>query len=307
MRVWVLVVGCAIGFPSPVAAQDDSAREAFERGRAAYAEGQLETAIAHMEESFSLRPHLATAFNLAVIYEAAGRWLPSAEYCARILAGEFGPVAEAQRAEVQGLLTGLEARLGRLELQVEGESEAWARVDGGRRLRLDAAAPRTVYVVPGEHEVSVEGESVDQTLQVRVQAGAVRAVQVDQRLPAPGELIVVASDDAAEVQIVGVGRGVGELRETLAPGTYRVRVVDEPGTERSVDVQSGERTRVQLRVPDEGGVSPWVWVALGVAVVAVAAGAVAIGFALQSPEAEPDPVLGIIEALELAPRRASTR
>ena len=282
------------------AERDVRAREAFERGVAAYQAGREEAAVSALQESLTLSPRVTTAFNLALALEQLGRDAAAATLAAGLLRGEYGPPDDAQRERVGALLASAESKAARLTVMATGvEDGAWIRIDGGDRTPL--RGERLLWLAQGGHEIEVGAPGVaSQRTSLALVNGERRRLVFDLR-QAPGILVVTGPEDRP-IEIVDVLRGRGRIEATLPPGTYQVGLVEGPY--RSVVLEPGGSEHISLldprpRAAEESGSRRGRRWGIAIGVVAVVGAAVALGFGLsrRSPEVEPDPHLGIFEAL----------
>ncbi len=128
---------------------------------------------------------------------------------------------------------------------------------------------------PGDHVLRVSAlEHRTEVSRLSLESGEHRRVElrltaeVDRR---DGTLVLDSDDPSATVEIVGVASGGPPLTRSLAPGSYRVRILVDltPVHESTVDVPPGRQVRIVLNPPAATrGRRPWLWAGVGAAVVA---------------------------------------
>lgn len=263
---------------APGSAQEASAAEAralFEGAVQAIEEGRFSDAVTALRRSLALEPRAPTAFNLAVALRGVGEARESRALFDRLLAGEFGPLPEARRAQVQPLRDEVAAEVAQLQVTVEGPDAPTLTVDGAE---VAPSEPRAfaLELDPGEHVVratAVDWEPAQRELELS--PGESRALSITLR-PAvddrEGVLVLDCDEDDAVAEIVDVGSGPPPLQRSLAPGTYAVRChAGDRSRESTVDVPAGRRVRLALDVPSPSlAESPWLWVGVGAGVAAAA-------------------------------------
>jgi hypothetical protein len=169
-----VVAPAGLAAAQPSAADDAAARkeakEAFSAGERAFARGDHAAALAQFERAFTLKPHDAVRFNIAVCLEGLGRHAEAlAQYRAAAKSSELSQ-AERTRAERAGKIA-----LGRVgTLIVEGSVGA-VSVGGSERCR----APCRVELDPGSYDVLVGAAPSERRVTISIQAGR------DFVLPAP--------------------------------------------------------------------------------------------------------------------------
>ncbi len=153
--------------PEPKSAQQQAAREAFERGESAFKAGSYETALAAFREAFAAVAHDAVRFNIAVCLERLGRYAEAAEqYDA---AAKSSLLDAADRARARRSAEAARAVLGTLVVEA-GTPGTRVNVDevercripcrvaldpGAHRVRIGAAAPLALEVERGREHVMV--------------------------------------------------------------------------------------------------------------------------------------------------------
>lgn len=160
----------SLGWVAPAAAQKegkDDARRFFNAGQKAFQAGRYVEAAKAFEEAFRLKPHPFPLINAGDAWEKAGELALAARTYQRVLV--FEQSTEQDRSDATERLAKLSPKLGIIEL--EGDASQRARVDedefkGGDR----------VYVVPGEHVVSLLDVESAKDKKLDVAAGASRTV-----------------------------------------------------------------------------------------------------------------------------------
>lgn len=182
-RLAILLVLVLVG-PSAVRAQDapqvappvEDARTLFQRGQAAYAQGDYDASIAHWSRAFEIDQRPLLQFNLSQAYERLGR-LEEAITALQFYLDHSDPSDEHQ-ADARARLASLRERLGRTRVQIVGGPEgATILIDGEDRGRTPRPDP--IQVTPGSHQVLVRmSGQTDFTSSVVVPAGQTVEVQV---------------------------------------------------------------------------------------------------------------------------------
>ena len=171
------------------------ARAAFEQGVEAFRTGRPVEARIHFERSFELLPTGVAAWNLAQAHRATGDPVAALALIERMLAGELGPLPDAQReaaelaaTELRGVTAVLRIRAPDDALEVAIDGEPVGLVPAGGQLEL--------RVVGGVH--SVVGTSGERAVTDRVSAEAGSTADVTLRLPPPVARSPVASTPPRE-------------------------------------------------------------------------------------------------------------
>jgi len=246
----------ALGAPARAqeSAEDDAtrARQLFEEGVAALHAEDLERAAIVFGQSLDLRPHVATAFNLAGALRDLGRQTAAVAVYDGLLEGSYGDLSEEQRAEVDEMRGVALAATAILEVRVEGADAAAVTVDDVPIGEARRGAPLAHRHDAGYRVVRARTDDGREAMRrLSLGAGATEAVELV--LPSP----VMAEVEPARSEPV-------------------LRHADEPRTEREMT---------------SGGVSAWVWVVAAVAVVAATTIGVVL-LADGEGEPTVDPVLG---------------
>lgn len=147
MRFLSLAIVCFQLSASPVLADEAAASSAFAAGEAAFAGGRNQEALAHFRRAFSLAPHDAVRFNVAVCLERLGRLREAVrEYEAAAASAMLSP---DEREHARGLAAAVRLRL--VTVTVEGAPSGTALfVDGQRECNL----PCTLALDPGAHALT---------------------------------------------------------------------------------------------------------------------------------------------------------
>lgn len=290
---------CALAVCVSASAQSSDtgaeAREAFDAGRRAYEEGDVEGALTHLRRSLTLTPRIGTAYNLAIVEAAAGHAVEAANLADDLLAGEYGELAAAQREEAGSLLATVESQCARLTVSIRGPSDAWLEVNGAR-VAIEGAA--TIRIVQGNHRVAAGAEGLrTQESEVSLINGERRTLRFDLQRES-GRIALVAPADV-EVEIVDVARGFGRVEAAVDPGDYRVGVVGEEPQQ--IHVAIGQTRSIRLGEEAPAPSRRGRRVAIAVSIIAAVAAGLTLGFVLRDTGPEPDPVFGVIEALSPTP------
>jgi hypothetical protein len=131
-----------------------------------------------LEESVTLRPHVAAAYNLALALDGADRAEEAITVLERLRSGALGVLTDQQRRDVEERVASIRARLGAVEVIVRG---------GPAEITLDdepadeTASDRTTFRDrrPGDHDLAIRaGDRVDHRVVV-VRAGEVVVEEVE--------------------------------------------------------------------------------------------------------------------------------
>ncbi len=313
-RLFLLAVIAAAGLcavPSAAAEAPDGrereARALFDSAVERLRDGQFAEARDLLNQSLGLAPHAATAFNLGVAYRGTGESLRARDTLKQLLAGAYGPLEPARRAEVTDLLAAVQAEIGVVQVEASGAPSIQIRVDGRHVGDVSDGARFTWQTDAGERVVTASAaDRIPIERRVRVERG--RRVRVSFALePTPearvGHVVVVATDARDTVEIVGVARARGRLERDVPPGRYTVRLVAEDGTrEALIAVRPRSTVRYQFDAARDRSLwqSPVFW-ASAAGVVAATAVSVVL---LSAPRRE-DPVrdreFGVVQALRVGP------
>lgn len=183
--VMVIAAVALAGTPLSARAQED-ARALFERGTAAIHEGRFADARPDLERSLALDARPATAFNLVIALRGMGRLIDAGTACEALLAGEHGPLEDAQRVEAASICDDARRGVAHLRVRIGGTRPIEVRVDG---------------VTLGDH---APGDEIDRSID-------------------PGAHVVTAVAPGAEPvdRAVELARGASTELELAAPASAR--------------------------------------------------------------------------------------
>jgi hypothetical protein len=290
--------------------QEREARALFERAVACLNDAQFAEARDLLRRSLELAPNPGAAFNLSVAYRGTGESRRAAVLLESLLHGRHGALSPAQRTQLKAALAAVRAELSSLSIEARGAPEIEVRVDGehvgnlkdGERLEWPIDAGERLIALSAPDRVSDER---------RIQAARGQRVRlVFELVPTPeaqvGTLLLEAADAEHELTIVGVARARGRLERAVVPGSYRVRVSSADGVrETTVAVKARSTVRYRFDAPEarKWWQKPGFWVPAAAVVVAGAVvGGVLLARRPGSEEPIRDPVYGVVEALQSAPR-----
>ena len=157
-------------------AQDDRerARELFDQGTTAFAEGRYTDAIRDLRASLERFESKGTAFNLAGAYRGAGRTTEAVDVFDRLLAGAYGAMSEEELGQTRALRAETQGELGHIRLTVERPPIAEVRIDG-ERVEDTVSGVGNYAVDAGAHVVQARAQGFEVSeRRVRVQGGATR-------------------------------------------------------------------------------------------------------------------------------------
>jgi tetratricopeptide (TPR) repeat protein len=169
-----LALCLVLGTSLPAMAGKDDARRFFTAAQKAFQAGRYVEAAKAFEEAFRIKPHPFPLINAGDAWEKAGELALAARTYQRVLVLEQS--GEQDRADATERLAKLTPKLGTIEL--EGDASTRARVDedefkGGDR----------VYVVPGEHVVTLLDVDGAKERKVDLAAGVSRSVALATLMP----------------------------------------------------------------------------------------------------------------------------
>lgn len=199
-----LVLALLLAPAMHAAAQADvhDARALFEQGSLAVREGRFAEGRELLERSLAIAPRPATAFNLVVALRGIDELVTASTTCADLLAGTWGELDEAHRAEAEGECAAIEAAVAHLEVSLEGDAPGELRLDGVALSRLAPGQSVERALDPGTHALTLTSPGrplVDRSLDLG--RGSRLAVTLSVP-PAP------AHGDDALVLGLGIGGGV---------------------------------------------------------------------------------------------------
>jgi hypothetical protein len=173
-----------------------AARESFRAADSAFERKDFRAAAIAYENAFRLAPHGVAAYNAALSWQQVPNEEPrEADNLSRALATPS--ISEEQTDKARARLAELERDLGRVRVEAPAGSRVWLGGADG------AAAPVTVHLRPGQHEVRVEtidGKRHARAVQAR--AGVIDPVIFE--APAP----VAPADEGTAQWVLGF-TGVG--------------------------------------------------------------------------------------------------
>lgn len=151
----LLVLGPAAAQPAAEDARAQ-ARQAFETGVMYMQIEGWEEAVVELERSLGLHPTRAALYNLGLCHQSLSRPADAIQAFQRFLRDYGASAPENERAEVEGLIRGLQPQVGRLVVRVSVPDAAVA-VDGDAVGRSPLADD--LMLEPGEHlvEVALDG------------------------------------------------------------------------------------------------------------------------------------------------------
>jgi tetratricopeptide (TPR) repeat protein len=194
----------AVTFFASAASAQESARELFERGTAAYHIADYDGAIAAWERAYALDPRPLLQYNLSQAYERAGRLEDAVDALETYL--EIAPDDDAARATATARLATMRERLSRTGVVVRSNVDgAVVIIDGEERARTPRPDP--IPLAPGTHSLVVRaaGYEVHRT-EIAVTGG--RVVEVDAELQSTEALATDGSSRAGAWALVGGGGAV---------------------------------------------------------------------------------------------------
>jgi hypothetical protein len=270
------------------------AQPVFNRGLALVQEQRWSEALEAFLEAHRIYPSPILLFNIGYCQRALGDYVAALRTLREFLSGPVTGAAATRRAEAEGYVRELEARIARLELQLPTELRAGAEVMlDGRALTLDAEGRAVQPLDPGRHTVQVRhGGYRPLFLDRDVQPGERVHLDVQlQRLPA--RLVVSSNVPTALVRLDGQSIGRTPIDLEAEPGRHELEV-RAPGhvPHRSlINLEPGGAARVTADLAREPVALTrqwWFWGGLGVLV----AGAAAVTYVVARPEPLPPPYEG---------------
>jgi hypothetical protein len=170
---------CLAFAPLPASAQGEAetaaARALFAEGRALADAEQWDQAADRFRRALALRPSVSIRYNLAVALERQGKLVEAAEQLRTTL--RDAPEGDRTRGPAETLLRGVEPRIGRLEVRVEGDaSGVEVSLDG--RVLSSALVGVAVPTDPGHHIVVARRGGLETTAEVDVPEGQGATVSV---------------------------------------------------------------------------------------------------------------------------------
>lgn len=182
--VILIIALCVAG---PVSAQPmgqavgarGQAQELFLRAAEHIEVGHFAEATQLLRESIELFPTGATAFNLGVALRGMGDVLAATEQFRALEAGFYGPLVEAQTAQVSALLAESESEIGTLDIRACGGAGLEVRVNGALRPTVLECERIRVQVNPGVHNVTASSSDAPTVAQrVEVAGGEQQLIRL---------------------------------------------------------------------------------------------------------------------------------
>lgn len=159
----------------PSASEVERARELYREGLKQFDAKRYDRAARAFRDSYQLRPHADTLYNLGAAEFRNGELAPAARHLAAYLR-EPTPTPPKDRDVAQKYLTQAEAKVGRLKLELNVDG-ARIQIDGENA--GDSPLSYTWHVDPGNHSVSAERDGYERaSVTATVGAGAVETVRV---------------------------------------------------------------------------------------------------------------------------------
>ena len=174
-------------FAHAAEAQDGDPRALFQEGVGAAGRGEFDEARRLFERSLELEGNVATAFNLATVYERLERPAACKALVQEAVAGEFGSTGE-RAGDFVRLLERCAAATGSLE--VRGPAGASVQVDE-RAFVMDAGGSLRMDLDPGSHTVALQHQAQQSERRLRIRAGERRVI----------ELLLMASAEVAPAPV----------------------------------------------------------------------------------------------------------
>lgn len=237
-----------------------TAKELFERGRAAYDKGDYQTAVAEWQQAYATDPRPALQYNLAQAYEKLDMLPEAVAAMEAYLKG--APPDHPYQVDARAKIGGMRERLEKTGIQLVGGPEgATILVDGEDWGRLPRRDP--IKLTPGTHVVRVEAVgrapfevraavSAGKTLSVEVQMGA----EVSSA-PVPGDEADPDEPDTGTGSLLPwilVGGG-GALAVTgVVVGTIALGKAEDATSDKSSDADSARGLALGADVLIFGGI-----------------------------------------------------
>jgi tetratricopeptide (TPR) repeat protein len=165
----------AVWLVASSAAAQESARELFERGTAAYHVADYESAISAWERAYALDPRPLLQFNLSQAYERVGRLADAVHALETYL--DTAPADDPPRATAVARLASMRERLARTGVVVHANVDgAIVLIDGEERARTPRPDP--IPVAPGTHSLVVRSPGYrEHRAEIAVSGGNVAEVE----------------------------------------------------------------------------------------------------------------------------------
>jgi tetratricopeptide (TPR) repeat protein len=189
--------------PAANADEANRARQAFQAGQQAFAEGRFEEAAQSFEEAFRIKPHANPLVNAGEAWERANQRVRAARVYQRVL--EMEQAGERDRSDATERLARLAAELGAIVLV--GDPGVRASVDDD-----EFQAGNKVYVLPGEHRVTLSDVEGGAAGTLDVAAGAEKTVDLAKLRPrAPSGPAPPVAPDEPKPEPVAKGSKIGPV------------------------------------------------------------------------------------------------
>jgi tetratricopeptide (TPR) repeat protein len=149
----------------------------FDAGNRAFSEGRYEEALTAFQRADQLVPNPSVRFNMAVCLERLGRYDAAAQQYE--LVAEAAAANSAARERAAGALRELDARIGRLEVQLRGQALGIAIDD------VRCAVPCVRRLAPGQHRIVALTARGEIARRIELAAGQRLRLELDLPSPAP--------------------------------------------------------------------------------------------------------------------------
>lgn len=283
--------GVVTSGPNPtVLLQQAEARRHFQTGTQHYQAGRFSAAVEEFRLAYNLYASPTILFNQAQAYRSDGQLVNAVATFRRYLEDAAGQITDAQRTEVEAVITEIESTRAVLAFEVE-PAGVTVTLDG-RELGT-TPLPRGVEVMPGEHNITLrltDHDPHDERITI-----AAHERRLYQYLLRPVErnasISITTSPSTASIRFDGQEVNRGTFSDRIRPGAHEVRVEAEgylPDVRTiNVGVLRSDAIQITLRPRPRSIVTQWwFWTAIG--------GAIALGVTLGvvlNPS-EPAPIAG---------------
>jgi len=218
------------------------ARTEFALGLQADKDKDYTTAIQHFTRANELVPHPFSLFNIAADYERLGALREAAHFYELYLAAT-PPGPDHDKA----------ARL-LAQLQTRPASLSVRTLPGGARVQVDGnvvgTSPVSVTLPGGSHHVVIDRGRDHEERDIELQFGELKDVMISLS-GTPGRLYVSGTPAGAFVAIdnITVGAVPGTFDVATGPHTVRISAAGYTPYETAAQIESGESTNVEARLP----------------------------------------------------------
>jgi hypothetical protein len=287
------------------------ARAEYEAGRVLYEEADYAGALVKFKAAYDVAKDPRLLWNMAACEKGLRRYARVYQLVKRYQDEGRVVLSEADYAEAANLLEAIKPFVGWLRIGVN-EPDAVVAIDEQEVGK--SPLPEPVLVDIGTRRLRItkrDFKPFGRAIEVTGGGEVPVTVQLEQEVH-EGRLVIFAGPrDAIEVD--GKVVGVGEFDGTVASGVHRIRVTARGMRpyQSEVVVQDGQRASVRValeREPvapvvftpaanDQGGGSPWLWIAGGAA-VATGLG-VGAYFLFRPDDQPPEPVPGTLTTIRL--------